>query len=327
MPDATADAAPDPVADKASPDATALVEPDDLPPMIVADAPEPPIGVADAPQPGFKPVPGVKVNRLPTIGSPPPAAEPAAEADAGAETATELPQLAPDGGATTAIARYGAEFANPDNLPLLAVLIIDKGEAAGGLDSETLATIAFPVTIAIDPTQPDAATRAAAYRAAGFEVAILAQSLPPRATASDLEVMYQAYREVLPEAALFMGTQNAPFQKNRQAADHLVAMLKPDGMGLVTFGRGLNPSVGLANEAGLPHAEIYRSIDAEGERSEAIRRALDRAAFEATQNGQAVVLAQSLPETITALFGWAAEGAKGVAVAPVSAVAVKAVGR
>jgi Divergent polysaccharide deacetylase len=182
------------------------------------------------------------------------------------------------------------------------------------------------VTIAIDPTLPDARARADMYRAAGFEIALLASTLTDAATASDLEVMYQGYREALPDAALFLGTETAPFQSNRQSAEHLVAMLKPEGMGLVSYAKGLNPASGIAAEENLPHAEIWRVLDEGGERSEAIRRALDRAAFEAVQTGQVVVMASSLPETVTAIFGWAAEGAKGVALAPVSAVALKAVG-
>ncbi len=308
---------------QAAPEATpeaAPVEPEDLPPVISPDAPEPPIGVADAPRPGFKPVPGVKVNRLPRIGG-----EEAAPAPGAAEENT-LPVVTVDEADQPAVRRYGAAFENPGNLPLLSLLIVDRGEAAGGLSAETLATFAFPVTIAIDPTLPDARARADLYRAAGFEIALLASTLTDAATASDLEVMYQGYREALPDAALFLGTETAPFQSNRQSADHLVAMLKPEGVGLVSYAKGLNPASGIAAEEKLPHAEIWRVLDEGGERSEAIRRALDRAAFEAVQTGQVVVMASSLPETVTAIFGWAAEGTKGVALAPVSAVALKAVG-
>ncbi len=287
-----------------------------LPPVIVADAPEPPKGVANAPVPGFRPVPGVKINRLPRIGDPAPGA---ASAPASAEA---LPSLAPDGAPADAIARYGAPFENPGNRPLLAMLILDIGEAQGGLDAQTLATIAAPVTVAIDPTMPDAAQRAATYRAAGFEIAILAQSLPDRATASDLEVAYQSYRATLPEAVVFLGRPDAPYQSNRQAAEHLVDMLKPDGIGLVTYARGLDPASQFAAENALPHAEIYRVVDDGGATTEGVRRALDRAAFEAAQTGRVTVMATSRPETVTAIFAWAAEGRKGVALVPVSAVAL-----
>lgn len=330
VPGADPDAAPPPA--EPEPDAQpaadeAPAEPEDLPPVISPDAPEPPIGVADAPQPGFRPVPGVKVNRLPSIGETGIAPE-MADGGAGIGAAEDgtLPVVTVDDADQPAVRRYGAAFENPDNLPLVSLIIVDRGEAAGGLSPETLATFAFPVTIAIDPTLPDARARADLYRAAGFEIALLASTLTDAATASDLEVMYQGYREALPDAALFLGTETAPFQSNRQAAEHLVAMLKPDGMGLISYAKGLNPASGIAAEESLPHAEIWRVLDEGGARSEAIRRALDRAAFEAVQTGQVVVMASSVPETVTAIFGWAAEGAKGVALAPVSAVALKAVG-
>jgi hypothetical protein len=323
LPDTTP-AAPPPAAPEAAADApagapsaeTAEGTPDpSLPPVIVTDAPEPPQGIADAPRPGFRGAAGVKVNRLPRIGEAVPAPEETLPPD--------LPVLDPDRGG--AIARHAAAFDNPDKLPLLSILLVDLGEEAGGLDAATVATIAAPVTIAIDPTRPDAADRARTYRAAGFEVAILAESLPPRATAADLEVLYQAYRAALPEAVALLGRSDAPFQTNRAAAEHVVQMLAPDGLALVTYARGLNPTTQFATEAALPHAEIFRVVDADGAGSETVRRALDRAAFEAVQSGRVTVLASSRPESVTALFAWAAEGDKGVAVAPVSAAAAAAV--
>jgi polysaccharide deacetylase 2 family uncharacterized protein YibQ len=292
------------------------VAPSNIPPVIVFDPPRAPQAIGNAPKPGFgNNVPGVKINRLPKIG------DPAPEAEAGAAAAEA--EALPDPATLPAVARYAAPFENDAGLPTLSVVLLDIGETAGGLDAATLATIAFPVTIAIDPLSPGAAERAATYRNAGLEVAILAATLPDAGTASDLEVTYQSFLTTMPEAVAVVGTPDGPVQTNRLLAKHLVALLKSDGHGIVTYDRGLNPARQLANSDGVAHAEIYRAIDGGGETAATIRRYLDRAAFEAAQKGQAVVVAQSLPETVTALFAWSTEPGKGAVLAPVSAIARK----
>ncbi len=292
-------------------------------PVIIDIAPRAPIGAANAPQPGFsQSVPGVKVNRLPTIGSDAPAADvPGSESQPFAPApAPEIVFDTPGLPATeTAVARFGARFDNPENLPLLAIVLADIGEENGGVGPDALAALGWPVTIAIDPERPDAAARAAVYRLAGHEVAILASALPEGATASDLEVSYQSYVQVLPEAVALMGAPGASFQTDRRVAQHLVALLATEGRGLVSYARGLNPARQAAAGAGLPHADVYRDMDAGGESAATIARYLDRAAFEAARQGEVVVAGTSAAETVGALRDWIAAGAKGTAVGPVSA--------
>src|SRR5690606_33947819 len=71
---------------------------------------------------------------------------------------------------------------------------------------------------------------------------------------------------------------------------------------------------------GLPHAAIFRDLDAEGENPATIQRFLDRAAFEAARTGAVVVTGTTSPGTVAALQEWIAAGAKGSVVGPVSAV-------
>ena len=55
-----------------------------------------------------------------------------------------------------------------------------------------------------------------------------------------------------------------------------------------------------------------------------ISRFLGRAAFAAAQEGAAVVVGRTRPDTVTALFSWAlANRTEGVALAPVSAVLLR----
>ncbi len=280
-------------------------------PTVVELVPQRPLGNANAPKIGFtNAVPGVQINRLPQVGA---ASAEAGDAGGGVADAPASPELGAD---DAAVARFAAGFDNPDGLPLVGVILADDGNA----DATALAALGVPVTIALDPTQPGAASRARDYRFAGLEVAILAPPLPAGATGADLEVSYQGYEQTLPEAVALIGAPDAIHQTDRRMAQHLVALMGAEGLGLVTYGFGLDPAGQAATAAGLAHAKVFRNLDAAGEDAASIRRDLDRAAFEAARSGQVVVFATTAPDTVEALRGWIAEGAKQTAVAPVSAV-------
>ena len=283
-------------------------------PSIIGVGAQPRIGSDTGPQPGFAGAAGVRINRLPSIGgdvAEEPAAEPVAEAE-----------ILPDSGDMPAIERYAVAVDNPDGLPLVGVVLTDP--ASGGVSAEELAAITQPVTVAIDPTRADAAERAAALRAAGLEIAILVPELPAGATASDMEVSYQVFTRALPDAVAIIGAPDAPFQSDRRAAQHVVALLGSDGRGLITYDRGLNPARQAAESKDVPNAVIYRQLDARGESRLTMRRYLDRAAFEAARTGQVLVVAQASAESVAALSDWVASGAKDTMVAPVSAMMIPA---
>jgi polysaccharide deacetylase 2 family uncharacterized protein YibQ len=282
---------------------------DDQKPIIIGVGTAPRIGSDAGPQTGFSTaVPGVRINRLPSIGTET-AEEPVVETEIVPET-DDMP----------ALRRYAVAVDNPDGLPLVGVVLTDP--ASGGVSVQDLAGIARPLTIAIDPTRADAAERAAALRAAGLEIAILVPALPEGATASDLEVSYQAFTQALPDAVAVIGAPDAPFQSDRRTAQHVVALLASDGRGLVTYDRGLNPARQAAESKGVPAAVVYRQLDGRGESRLTMRRYLDRAAFEAAQVGQVLVVAQASAESVAALTDWVASGAKDTLVAPVSAMMI-----
>lgn len=266
-----------------------------------------------APGAGLPEVAGVRVNRLPTIGT-----DPAAPADGA------LPQadaLLPEGGADRpALRRYAAPFAGAEGLPRYAVVIVDEGEAAGGLDRTTLKTLGFPVTVAIDPERPDAAQAAAEYRAAGLEVAILARALPLGATAADLEVALEDWHRKLPEVIAVVEPARPLIQNNRPLAQQLVKILAREGLGLVTQRQGLNAAAQIAGSEGLPEAELWRVLDTARDDAPVIERTLSRAAFEAQREGQVAVMISSWPQSVAGLMSWAAAGEGKVALAPVSAL-------
>jgi hypothetical protein len=262
-----------------------------------------------APQIGLsREVPGVKVNRLPTIGG-------AVVPDS---AAPEPPAPEPAAGP---LAANAAVFANPEGKPVLAVVLIDRGVAGGGLDASALASLPFPATIALDPMREDAAAAAESYRAAGSEVAILAGDLPEGATPADFEVTYQSYVTALPQAVALIGEPDAAFQRSSLSAQHVAALLAADGRGFITYEQGLNAGRRAAERAGVPHASVGRLFGAREDNTGTLVRELDRAAFAAGQNGRMVIALPSSPEAVTALLAWAAgPSATGVAIGPVSAV-------
>ncbi|ACM00165.1 divergent polysaccharide deacteylase family protein [Cereibacter sphaeroides] len=238
-----------------------------------------------------------EASRLPRIGDPAPAAE------------EEEPPLR----------RYAQPFENPGRKPLFSILLQDTGGPL--LDREALAALPFPVTFVIDPQAPDAATAAGIYRAAGHEVLMLASGLPEGARPADAEVTLESAAAALPEAVGLIDLPAGGFQEARPLSTQVVEILAAQGRGLVTHDHGLNAADQVARREGLPAAVVFRRLD-EGEADAAsVRRALDRAAFKAAQDGRAMVLGDTRPETLKGLMEWSLEGrADGVALAPATAL-------
>lgn len=274
-------------------------------PVTAPPAPEAPAEpLLDRPEPGIAPAEGVTTDRLPRIEATPPVA---------------APDMAPAADDPRPIVRFAVPFANPQNKPLYAILIVDDGKAP--VDRAALAALPLPVTVVLDPTDPDAAARAATYRKAGKEVAMLASAIPEGAKPSDLQVTFAAHDKALSEAVAVVDLPTGGFQNDRKLATDLVPVIKDQGRGLVTFDKGLNAGDQVARREAVPAALIFRELDAGGESAPVIRRYLDRAAFKAAQDGQVVVLGHATPDTIAALMEWSLEGRAGsVALAPLTAV-------
>lgn len=313
LPQTTAMDAP-PATDEAATDTAAAEVPAPALPAPALPAPAAAETPGLRPAPGFasKAVEGVKSGRLPSIGAAP------ANVEAQPAQAEPVVVLVDDPDAPP-IERFAAPFENPGNKPLFAILLQDTG--GPDIDREALAAIPFPVTFVIDPTQPDAATAAQLYRAAGKEVLMLASGIPEGATASDLAVSMEVTSAALPEAVGLVDLENGGFQGNRALATQVLALIRDQGRGVISWDRGLNAASQVAQREGMRHTTIFRSIDGEDEASPLIRRYLDRAAFKAAQDGRVVVAGRTRPQTVAALLEWALEGrAATMALAPATAV-------
>ncbi len=244
---------------------------------------------------------GVTTDRLPRIGEA--AAEPAVVA-----SADDRP-----------LALFAQAFDNPDAKPTFAIVLIDTGEDS--LDRAALAALPFPVSFALDPTQPKAPEHAAIYRAAGQEVVMLATALPKGAAASDVEVALEAMARALPEAVAVMDTPDRSFQGDRPLATLVVPVIGGQGRGVLTWDQGLNAADQVARREKVPATVAFRDLDGAGEAAPVVRRYLDRAAFKAAQEGHVTVVGRTNPDTVAAILEWTVEGrAATVALAPLSAV-------
>ncbi len=273
------------------------------------------------------PVADIPTSRLPSIETP--AAEPPAKpviaggtADAGQQPDPQV-QTSVDEQNGSALMRNKAVFENPEGRPLFAVVLIDAG--AEGLDADILSTFTFPVSFAFDADAPESAARETALKTAGFEILALApsgeQKLKSGATPADTDTALAALFARIPDAVALVDRPSGGLQQDTGLTDQVLTSLKLSGHGLLTYDQGLNAADQKAQRAGVRSGIVFRVLDREREKSETIKRYLDRAVLEAGKDGFVIVLGRSYPETVTALFSWAVSGkSAAVALAPLSAV-------
>jgi uncharacterized protein len=218
-----------------------------------------------------------------------------------------------------AIDAFATPFDAEESRPLMAVILIDDPSFPLGRDA--LTRFDFPVAFAIDPRRPDAAEAASTYRAAGFEVLLLAEIFTEDTGPAQAEEVLTRGFDRLPEAVAVLDTSEGAIQGRRELLDGVVEVLAETGHGLVAYPRGLNAAEQTATRAAVPAATLFREIDSERERATVITRYLDRAAFAAGQEGGVIVVGHTYSDTVTALFSWAlGSRSEAVAMAPVSAV-------
>ncbi|NVO55377.1 divergent polysaccharide deacetylase family protein [Rhodobacteraceae bacterium B1Z28] len=218
------------------------------------------------------------------------------------------------------IEAFAATFDNPDSKPLMSIILIDD---EGSFGAEALQDFPYPISFAVSPSDPNAVSKMAQHRAAGFEVLALAD-MPEAASAQDAEVSLAVWLDTLPETVGILEGVETGIQGNRKLADQVAAIAGGTGRGLIMQDNGLNTVQKLAARNGVPSGVVFRDIDGARQDPGIMRRFLDQAAFRAGQEGTVVMLGRVRPETISALLLWGLEdrGSR-VAMAPISAVMMK----
>lgn len=218
----------------------------------------------------------------------------------------------------------GALFSNSvtyDVVPetsLMSIILIDDGN--NPISDATLHEYPVPVAFAIDASRDDASRAAKRYRDAGFEVLMLT-NFPVGATPADIEQSFQAYEAAMPDAIAVLDQDKNGFRRGRDVITQVAEILAQTGHGLVTLDRGLNTPQKIAAKEGVPAALIYRGIDDKDENSTVIRRYLNRAAFQAAQKGNVILVGRTRPETVEALLLWSTnDKASALELAPVSSI-------
>ena len=212
--------------------------------------------------------------------------------------------------------RRNAEPADPaPGLPLMSIILIEEEGAVG---AEALEAFPYPLTFAIDPSDPQAEERMAARRAAGFEVLVLAD-LSRDATPQDAEVALPVWFDRLPEVVGVLEGNDGGVQGNRPLADQVATIAADLGYGLVLQDNGLNTVQKMALRDGNPAGVVFRDFDGAGQDPRAMRRFLDQAAFRSGQEGAVIMLGRLKPDTISALLIWGLQDrASRVELVPVS---------
>ena len=250
----------------------------------------------------------------PRIGTP---ARPLTERDKQPEAEAE-PQTADQAApALPPLQAFAEPFDNPENKPLMSIILIDDADAIG---AEALADFPYPLTFAVDVTLPDATERMARHRANGFEVAALVR-LAPNARPTDAETALAVGLAKVPQAVAILEDPDKSLQRDRAVADQVSAIVRQTGHGLILQNNGLNTAQKLAAKAGVPSAVVFRDFDGAGQTPTVMRRFLDQAAFRARRDGAVIMVGRVRPDTISALLLWGLQDrANHVALAPVSAV-------
>lgn len=290
------------------------VAPQDLPRVEAMPSGAPGVsvrrGVTSEPDtPSIQParrIEGVTVGRLPRIGDSPDVA-----IDADSDT-----ELAPQELAPAYLRNAAMPDVEPGTRPMGVVLIEAPHAEAALLD------LPFQATIAMDPYDPDGPRRAAAYRMAGHDIALLAMGVPELANAQDIETILQVWLQAYPNVAALMDVAQNGVGARRALANNLASKLAQDGYGVIALHSGLDAFLQAAREAGLASASVYRVLDDGEQGLVTIRRLLDRAAFEAERNTRILVAGSAANvDTLTVLTDFAeGQGRSGVSLVPGSAV-------
>lgn len=261
-----------------------------------ADVPTAPSAIA------ARVVEGVTVGRLPRIG-----ATPTAEVEVQPEPVATLPAYRRNAALTDLV---------PDARPMGIVLIETPDAEAGLLEAP------FQATIAMDPYDPDAPRRAAAYRAAGHDIALRVMGVPEGANQQDIETIFQVWMQAFPNVVAMMDIPQDGLGRRRAVAAEVAGVLAREGYGVIALRTGLDAFLQAAREEGLATAAVYRTLDDTGQGLVTIRRLLDRAAFEAERNSQIVVAGSAAnPETVAALTDFTEGGGRaGITLVPASAI-------
>lgn len=239
---------------------------------------------------------------------------------------TQEPSGVENTSSTTSFASYKAVFADDQGLPLLSFILLVESLS----EVAEVALLPAPVTLAVSPSNPNAAEIIAAHRENDGEVILLLPADTPDALHNGGDPTQIAARldAILMNMNGVIGVLDGPdgdLIEDQRMLTTLIAELDKTGHALVTVdGVGRNRANIMAAQAELPATSISQSMIG-GMDKVAIIRQLDKTILGIGDIPSITVYADSVADFVPALKFWLKSmRAKQVTVAPVSASILRA---
>lgn len=227
---------------------------------------------------------------------------------------TETPKI-------NAFDTFAAEFTDDKIQPLMSIIL----HATTLTETQTVASLAAPLTLAVAADNPDAAEIITGYRALGGEVVLLLPTKGPNALRKGGDPVDAANRlnALMANTDGVIGILDGPDGDLNQDSRMLVsilAILSETGHAIITVdGLGTNRASVMANEAGIPAAGISHLIDT-SEGTIAVVRELDKVVLQFGDRQSVTIFAPVTPDMLFGLNFWLeSQKAQIITVAPVSA--------
>ncbi len=216
-------------------------------------------------------------------------------------TAPNVPTVPAEIEFIPAVEAFAVPFDLAPTLPIVSFVLLDDADSP--IDGPTLAALPFPVTLALDASDPRVGQRAVDFSAAGIEVAVTGDA-PLGADISSIESAYLSYVNAVPTAVAVVGGQALGLRGGAARLSSLRSEFLETGHGYLALSSAAASEVRRARTAGIPAATVYSDLDAENRSAVVMRRFIDQAAFKSRKEGIVILLARLSPDTLVALATW-----------------------
>lgn len=217
---------------------------------------------------------------------------------------------------------FSVKFIAPNNKPFLTIVLEHVGE--GSVDMYDLLNFGKPITFGVRSDDDLAKWRENEFRKAGFEVVALVPDDPVTGLSESMDggtvpMRIDNYLTAVPGAVAVLDRSTSNMYRDPRKVTQVAGELNLTGRGLLLHEKfGVNRAIEAARSAGIPSASLMRVIDEQRDAA-SIRRALDRAALDASKTGSAIIFGRTYPETVAAILPWLlGNSARSVTVAPLT---------
>ncbi|MEL6232774.1 MAG: divergent polysaccharide deacetylase family protein [Pseudomonadota bacterium] len=199
---------------------------------------------------------------------------------------------------------YGAPPPSQDDGPAIAILLMMPQTAT--LDISLLIGAGLPVSIVLRSDDPSTRAMAPQLRAAGFELFVAPsgdQALVAGLSEDEVTQRLEAAFARVPEAVGIIDPDGGLGRDPQLSLAAMPSLMRRGHAAVTATASARNVMARIAPEHGVRHMIVNRRLD--GSDQPALRAALDRAAFAARNDGDAVALAEATPNVMAVIVDWA----------------------